>query len=213
VAKKTKRRSFGSPIEIMLRNGIVQAAARERITLFDHSVFAGSPRLERVAHGHWAVEDQPDCEEWGDGDDLWSLFGGVSVESYRLDLLLETPNGLVAIECDGHEWHDRTKQQAAYDRSRDRTLLAADIPTIRFTGSEIHHSIERCVADVFAVARATEKVHSATIDAWDSGYRAGADKAQRNLHGLVLLLYLANFAGDDRFGGQGQSRGLLAGVV
>lgn len=79
--------------------------------------------------------------------------------TYRVDLLVvpgrPTPARAfaLAIECDGHEFHDRTKQQAAYDRARDRELLLRDVTTIRFTGSEIFHSPERCAAealDVFA---------------------------------------------------------------
>jgi len=78
------------------------------------------------------------------------LARNVRVESYRLDFLIgmSTP-GVLAVECDGHDFHDRTKQQAAYDRARDRELLRRGIHTIRFTGSEITHSAERCATEVF----------------------------------------------------------------
>ncbi len=75
--------------------------------------------------------------------------------TYRVDILLAP--GLpaarfgLAIECDGHEFHDRTKQQAAYDRARDRELLLQDITTIRFTGSEIFHSPERCANEALKI--------------------------------------------------------------
>src|ERR1041384_1385190 len=51
-----------------------------------------------------------------------------AIGSYRVDILLA---GFVhlAIECDGHDFHDRTKQQAAYDRARDRELLLAGVIT------------------------------------------------------------------------------------
>lgn len=41
------------------------------------------------------------------------------------------------IECDGHQFHSSTKEQAARDRSRDRQAQLADIPMLRFTGTEI----------------------------------------------------------------------------
>lgn len=73
------------------------------------------------------------------------------VESYRVDFLLEGMDIRIAIECDGHDFHDRTKQQAAYDRARDRELLKAGVFTVRFTGSEIFNNAERCAKDAINV--------------------------------------------------------------
>lgn len=82
--------------------------------------------------------------------------------TYRLDLVIISARPrlpdlrsafALAIECDGHEFHDRTKQQAAYDRARDRELLHNHITTIRFTGSEIFHSPERCAAEALRIYR------------------------------------------------------------
>lgn len=97
-------------------------------------------------------------------DRILYAYADVPIATYKVDILLRDGinGGLLAVECDGHEWHDRTKQQAAYDRSRDRELLKLGIPTIRFTGSEIFHSAERCAVDVFEIAAATN-VSNATI--------------------------------------------------
>lgn len=43
----------------------------------------------------------------------------------------------IVIECDGHDFHDRTKEQAARDKSRDRYLASQGWTVLRFTGSEI----------------------------------------------------------------------------
>jgi len=51
----------------------------------------------------------------------------------------------VVVECDGHEFHERTKEQAARDRSRDRSSQTKGHKVMRFTGSEIW-------ADAFACA-------------------------------------------------------------
>jgi very-short-patch-repair endonuclease len=57
---------------------------------------------------------------------------------------------LLAIECDGHEFHQKTKQQAARDRARDRYFLKRGIPVMRFTGSEIWENAINCVDDVIS---------------------------------------------------------------
>lgn len=70
------------------------------------------------------------------------------VDRYKIDIAIcYTYTGKrLAIECDGHEFHEKTKEQAAHDKARDRALVAAGWPVMRFTGSEIH-------ADPFACAK------------------------------------------------------------
>lgn len=41
------------------------------------------------------------------------------------------------VECDGHDFHERTKEQAKKDKSRDRALKMAGYEAFHFTGSEI----------------------------------------------------------------------------
>ncbi len=43
----------------------------------------------------------------------------------------------VAIECDGHEFHEKTKEQAKRDKAKDRYLQSKGWIIARFTGSEI----------------------------------------------------------------------------
>lgn len=107
----------------------------------------------------------------------FSLYRSVRIDGYRADLLLEHNGSLLVIECDGHEWHERTQQQAAYDRARDRALLLRGIETMRFTGSEIFHSPHRCAADVLAFAERAYLV--AQRDDWmrQADFCAGADSA------------------------------------
>ena len=63
------------------------------------------------------------------------------VGTYRVDFMFSIISnrkvrGLV-VECDGHEFHERTKEQARRDKRRDREMLGMDLPVMRFTGSEI----------------------------------------------------------------------------
>lgn len=74
----------------------------------------------------------------------------VGNKKYRVDFLLSYYDMIfddgkpvfdwetqLAVECDGWEWHS-SKQQIGNDNKRDQDLLICqDLPTIRFTGSEI----------------------------------------------------------------------------
>jgi hypothetical protein len=52
------------------------------------------------------------------------------------------------IECDGHDFHERTKEQARKDRSRDRQLQFAGFDVFRFTGAEIHADAFGCAEEI-----------------------------------------------------------------
>lgn len=54
----------------------------------------------------------------------------------------------LVVECDGHDYHERTKEQAARDRSRDRALTAAGYDVFRFTGSELWRDPWACADQV-----------------------------------------------------------------
>lgn len=44
---------------------------------------------------------------------------------------------LVVVECDGHDFHERTREQASNDNRRDRTLQRLCIPVLRFTATDV----------------------------------------------------------------------------
>jgi very-short-patch-repair endonuclease len=57
------------------------------------------------------------------------------------------------VELDGHAFHERTKEQAAKDKARDRWMTGAGYAVVRFTGSEVW-------ANPFAVAsEVADRVH------------------------------------------------------
>lgn len=58
---------------------------------------------------------------------------------------------IVAVECDGHDFHEKTKEQAARDKARDRSVMAENVRVFRFTGSEIWRDADGCVDEVMAV--------------------------------------------------------------
>lgn len=80
-------------------------------------------------------------------------------DSYRIDLVLiahfgEADTLCLAIECDGHDFHERTKEQAARDKSRDRALIRSGLRAVlRFTGSEIWHRADECAGEIVDLLR------------------------------------------------------------
>lgn len=75
---------------------------------------------------------------------------------WRVDFLVTAPAYTsdrpflrrLIVECDGHDFHERTKAQAARDRSRDRMAQSRNVQVYRFTGSEIHRDAWGCAGQV-----------------------------------------------------------------
>ncbi|WP_156410364.1 hypothetical protein [Bosea sp. Root381] len=82
----------------------------------------------------------------------------VQLVGWRVDFLLDAPvlNSAgdidhwrqLVIECDGHDFHERTKEQAAKDRSRDRAASLAKMTVFRFTGAELWRDPWSCAKQV-----------------------------------------------------------------
>jgi len=79
----------------------------------------------------------------------------VSGKAYRVDFMIyATFQGRqysVVIECDGHDFHEKTKQQAIKDKRRDRDLTKAGYIVLHFTGSEIYKDPFGCVREAHGV--------------------------------------------------------------
>lgn len=107
---------------------------------------------------------------WGE----WTgfLVPQVQVGRYRVDFLAGAvfcqvrnpkdeplPISMMVIECDGHEYHERTKKQAARDKKRDRELQAMGMAVFRFTGSQIHNDPGSCASEVISFFDAWAEPH------------------------------------------------------
>lgn len=53
------------------------------------------------------------------------------------------------IECDGHEFHQKTKEQATRDRWRDRLVARYGLHLLRFTGTEIYRRPQDVAIEIF----------------------------------------------------------------
>jgi len=93
-----------------------------------------------------------------DGRDVLRIAPQYSIGKYRVDLLVGFSGaggldvGYIAVECDGHDFHEKTKEQAQRDKSRDRELSSRLARVVRFTGSEIHSDPWKCANEVIELA-------------------------------------------------------------
>jgi very-short-patch-repair endonuclease len=71
-----------------------------------------------------------------------------NIEGMRVDFLVTFEGHAIVVECDGHEFHERTKAQAERDRSRDRKLQRLGYTVFRFTGREIVRDPVACAHQV-----------------------------------------------------------------
>ncbi len=105
-------------------------------------------QIQSFGHPHFkfSIEDEwPSQDRYGSSEIV--CIPQLRIGQYRPDFTIvdvkrssQYCTYALIVECDGHDFHDRTKQQAAKDRSRDRDLTFQGFTIFRFTGSEIHNS-------------------------------------------------------------------------
>lgn len=164
--------TWDSPIEERLVVGLAVAAQEKRfgVELFayrkgviewrvtspnESPTCSAEGRAVPDVIGHRPV----DAGQYGytSGARLLRVYRQVSIDRYRADLFVEfTTTGFqeyaiggedtrrAVIECDGHDFHERTKEQARHDRRRDREVQGFGLPILRFTGSEIYADAVAC---------------------------------------------------------------------
>lgn len=89
------------------------------------------------------------CTEFYPGQEIKCKNG----KTYRLDfytcvLYKNQETKYFGIECDGYEFHQKTKEQVEYDNQRQRDLQREGIEIIRFSGSEIWKNPGKCAKEV-----------------------------------------------------------------
>lgn len=76
-------------------------------------------------------------------------------KKYRVDFYITAMRNdklkCVIVECDGYDFHEKTKEQATRDKQRDRFLTKAGYTVIRFTGSEIWDNPQKCVREIIDI--------------------------------------------------------------
>ena len=77
-------------------------------------------------------------------------------KKYRVDFCIPViyknqENKSFIIECDGHEFHQKTKEQVERDNTRMRDLQKQGYEVIRFSGTEIWHRPYKCASDILNI--------------------------------------------------------------
>ncbi len=124
-----------SPIEVALGAALLVADQLEHENMRNDFVLSG-------------VREMDDYRA-----DLALVIPQFPFDGYRIDFALRLPKyrfKYLLIECDGHDFHERTKQQAARDRAKDRYAQHNGYPILRFTGSEIHADAGGCAGEIMS---------------------------------------------------------------
>jgi len=96
----------------------------------------------------------------------------ISNGKYRIDFAIPTKK--IAIELDGHKYHT-TKEQITHDYERERYLQRLGWSIIRFTGTEIHRNLYKCIDDLIAISGLRQ---TAIGDLSDSGKYSSIKKSE-----------------------------------
>lgn len=104
--------------------------------------------------------------------------------NYRADFLftVKAKSGetvRIVVELDGHDFHERTKEQASRDKARDRWMTGQGIQVMRFSGSEVWRNPFSCVSEV--ADRLHQTVHGMT--AKRARMQAGLDAIRKIIDG------------------------------
>jgi very-short-patch-repair endonuclease len=70
------------------------------------------------------------------------------VMEYVVDFAFFCCGERLVVELDGHDFHEKTRAQAAHDKRRDRRFVAAGWKVLRYTGSEVYADVDAVVNEV-----------------------------------------------------------------
>ena len=112
---------------------------------------ANNHQVDRVIRG----DIQAACDKADKSDTLVCIERQIPIHRHKVDFLISVlimagaSTKKIVVEIDGHDFHERTKEQASRDRSFDRKAQASGMTVMRFTGSELYRDPMKCVQEVF----------------------------------------------------------------
>jgi hypothetical protein len=120
-----------------------QSPIEQLLAVSLHSVINSPYRISRAeALGIDIIGVEPQCEiECGN-------------KTYKVDFEIpvwntNTKEGkCFVVECDGHDFHEKTKEQVQKDKERERDLIKIGRIVIRYSGSEIYKDADECAREV-----------------------------------------------------------------
>jgi very-short-patch-repair endonuclease len=109
-------------------------------------------RLLFGSDGYTAIFYADEIVDFSFPDTATILTPQANIGRYRADFLIQCCDRghrkSVIVECDGHAFHEKTKDQAKRDKARDRFFTAEGYSVLRFTGSEIYSDPESCAEEI-----------------------------------------------------------------
>lgn len=166
---------FGSIVEAILTSALIITAMREgfETVLLEYPV---QNELQKIQFGE---KEKIENNYSGDNRDnltitlqkpIVSSYGNYRVDIFlkadhasrqyfakkEAEQIIDNPNNFegieepcLIIECDGHEFHEKTKEQARNDKRRDRSMIIDGFKILRFTGSEIWENPIAVAEEIF----------------------------------------------------------------
>lgn len=164
-------RATAKPV-LDLRFAIEQAARRCESPIEELMFLALVVAGQRDSTGPLIVDGREPAPFEGGEDSFVSIQPQVSIGKYRVDFQVvvstdailserlrpipaEWRRGVVLVECDGHDFHERTKEQASRDKRKDRELQRLGFTVFRYTGSDVWRD---CAAAAEEVVQHAHKV-------------------------------------------------------
>ncbi len=95
--------------------------------------------------GHANLEECPTSVSF---DDPVLVYQQHKILNFRADFAFIGKSQKLVVELDGHNFHERTKEQAQRDKARDRQMQSEGWTIFRFTGSELWKSPYNSVLEV-----------------------------------------------------------------
>lgn len=75
------------------------------------------------------------------------------IELSLVDISLNPCRITAYVECDGHDFHEKTKQQASKDKARDRAFQKSGALILRYSGSDIWGDPIGCAIDAISTTQ------------------------------------------------------------
>ena len=138
-----------SPIELPMALAMMTVARHEgwSVKLVDSDGNERGDRFEpsggtRFAEMMLRIEPQAQLGEHR-VDFVLTLDGSIGTDKG----LVRSASRRMVVECNGHEFHERTREQASRDRERDRLLQSFGFLVYRYAGRDIWHDVFKCAAE------------------------------------------------------------------
>ena len=67
------------------------------------------------------------------------------------------------IECDGHDFHEKTKEQVEYDKKRERVFVSKGYKVLRYSGSELYRDFEKITNELFDIFSSAKSISNCSF--------------------------------------------------